>query len=60
MVKKYEDGNEYTLTIQYETDQELERIIYTDILRECDSEADAHNCLIEADVTALDDSGRHW
>jgi hypothetical protein len=59
-MKKQANGYEYTLTIPYDTDEQLERIIYEDILREADAEADTHHCFIEADVRALDDSGRHW
>ena len=57
---KHPNGVEYTLTIPYETDEQLERIIYRDILQEAESTADARHCFIEADVRALDDSGRHW
>lgn len=52
-------GWEYTLTITYETDEELDRIIY-DMLREADSIADSRDGFIEADVRALDGSERHW
>jgi len=50
----------YTLTIPYDTDEELERIIYDEILREADNLADMRYCFIEADVSALDGSGRRW
>src|SRR3989440_1290177 len=59
-MEKHPNGVEYTLTIAYETDEQLERIIYQDILQEAASTADARYCFIEADVSALDDSGRHW
>lgn len=59
-MEKYPNGVEYTLTIPYETDEQLERIIYRDILQEANLTADARHCFIEADVRALDDSGRHW
>ena len=59
-MEKHPNGVEYTLTIPYETDEQLERIIYRDILQEADSTADARHCFIEADVRALDDSGRLW
>jgi len=59
-LEKHPNGVDYTLTISYETDEQLERIIYQDILQEAASTADARYCFIEADVRALDDSGRHW
>jgi hypothetical protein len=59
-MEKHPNGVDYTLTIPYETEEQLERIIYQDILQEAASTADARYCFIEADVTALDDSGRHW
>ena len=59
-MEKHPSGCEYTLTIPYETDEELERIIYEDILREADNLADLRYCFIEADVSALDGSDRRW
>ena len=59
-MEKHPNGVEYTLTIPYETEEQLEEIIYRDILREADSTADARHCFIEADVRALDGSGRSW
>ncbi len=59
-MEKHPNGVDYTLTIPYETDEQLEQIIYRDILQEAASTADARYCFIEADVRALDDSGRHW
>lgn len=59
-VEKHPNGVEYTLTIPYETDEQLEQIIYRDILQEADWTADARHCFIEADVRALDDSGKSW
>lgn len=58
--EKHANDLDYTLTIPYETDEQLERIIYEEILREAASTADGSSCFIEADVRALDDSGRHW
>jgi probable addiction module antidote protein len=60
MKKRWPDGNEYELTISYDTDEELDDIIYRDILQEASSQADLRNCFIEADVRALDDSDRSW
>ena len=59
-MEKHPNGVDYTLTIPYETDEQLEQTIYRDILQEADGTADARHCFIEADVRALDDSGRHW
>ena len=59
-MEKHPNGVDYTLTIPYETDEPLERIIYQHILPEAASTADARYCFIEADVQALGDSGRHW
>lgn len=52
-------GWEYTLTIPYRTEAELDACI-ADLLREADAIADRHNCFIEADVQALDGSERSW
>jgi DNA invertase Pin-like site-specific DNA recombinase len=60
MEKPYKDGWDYILTIPYETDEELDRIIYEDILGEADRIADIRNGFIEADVTSLDDPDRSW
>ena len=60
MKKRWPDGNEYELTIPYDTDEELDDIIYRDILQEASSQADLRNCFIEASVRALDDSDRSW
>jgi hypothetical protein len=50
----------YVLTIPYETDEELDRIIYDDILAEAHQIADLRNGFIEADVVAVDDPDRSW
>ena len=54
------DSHRYILTIPYETDEELDRIIYDDILREAHSIANLRNGSIEADVISLDDPDRSW
>ncbi len=59
-MEKHPNGVDYILTIPYETDEQPEQIISRDILQEADRAADARHCFIEADVRALDDSGRHW
>lgn len=53
-------GWEYTLSIPYTSQEELTRIIQEDILIEAERIADLYNCFTEADVTALDGSGRSW
>ncbi|MEE8290081.1 MAG: hypothetical protein V3U27_11235 [Candidatus Tectomicrobia bacterium] len=50
----------HILTIPYETDEELDRIIYEDILGEAHRIADMRNGFIEADVISLDDRKRSW
>ena len=60
MEKPRKDGWEYILTIPYETDEELDRIIYEDILGEANRIADMRNGFIEADVRSLDDPERSW
>ncbi len=60
MKKRWPDGNEYELTIHYDTDEELDTIIYRDILQAASFQADMRNCFIETDVRALDDSERSW
>jgi len=48
------------LSIPYQTDEELDAIIYDDILAEAERIADRRHCFIEADVTAIDDPDRSW
>ena len=60
MEKPDKDGHRYILTIPYETDEELDRIIYDDILGEAHRIADLRNGFIEADVISLDDPERSW
>lgn len=59
MQKSDPKGWEYTLTIPYRSEAELEERI-TDLLQEADAIADRHFCFIEADVRALDGSDRSW
>ena len=51
---------EYVLSIPYDSDEELERILYDDILREAEHIADDRHCFIEADVRSLDDPDQSW
>ena len=60
MQKPHKDGWEYILTIPYETDEELDRIIYEDILGEAQRIADLRNGFVEADVISLDNPDRSW
>jgi hypothetical protein len=60
MDKEQSDGWEYTLTIPYETDEELDSIIYDEILNEANRLADDRHCFVEADVTSVDDPERSW
>ena len=60
MEKPHKDSHRYILTIPYETDEELDRIIYDEILGEAHSIADLRNGFIEADVVSLDDPDRSW
>jgi hypothetical protein len=53
-------GWDYQLTISYNTEEELHRIITEEIVIEAARLADLYNCFIESDVTALDGSDRSW
>ncbi len=59
MQKTRQDGWEYVSTISYQTNEELDSIIY-ELLGEEESIADRHYCFTEADVSALDGSERQW
>jgi DNA invertase Pin-like site-specific DNA recombinase len=60
MEKLSPEGWEYHLTIPYGTDEELERIIYEDILREAERIADSRHGFIEVDVRSVEDPDRSW
>jgi hypothetical protein len=60
MEKQTKDGGEYGLSIPYQTDKELDRIIYENILGKAHRIADNRNGFIEADVISLDDPERSW
>jgi hypothetical protein len=60
MEKPHKDSHRYILTIPYQTDEELDRIIYEDILGEAHRIADVRNGFVEADVVSLDDPERAW
>jgi hypothetical protein len=59
MEKLYKNGEEYRLTLKYREDKELDDLIH-EMLSEASTIANDYNCFIEADVTALDGSGRYW
>lgn len=54
------DNGGYNLSIPYSTDEELDSIIYDEILAEAERTADMRNCFIEADIVSVDDPGRSW
>ena len=60
MEKPQKNSSRYILTIPYQTDEELDRIIYDDILGEAHRIADMRNGFIEADVISLDDPEKSW
>src|SRR5579871_6142215 len=60
MEKPWPDRSTYYLTIGYDTEEELERIIYDEILREAWLIADDRACFIETDIRALNGSERSW
>lgn len=51
---------EYILSIPYNTDEELDQIIYDEIYAETESIADSRHCFIEGDIISLDDPERSW
>ena len=59
MEKPDKDGWDYTLTIPYDDNAELDKRI-EDIMMAASNEADMRNCFIEADVVSLDDPERSW
>ncbi len=54
------NGWVYTLTVTYRTDEELDDIIYRDILGEAQSITDSRNGFIEADVREVGGRERSW
>ena len=58
--KPHKDSHRYMLTIPYQTDEELDHIIYQDILAEAHRLAESRNGFVEADVISLDDPERSW
>lgn len=60
MEKLRADGWEYVLSIPYDTDEELDEIVYREILQEAEFIAERRLCFVEIDVTSLDDPDRSW
>ena len=59
-MEKQPDGITYHLTIPYSSNEDFNRIVSDEILREAASIADGRHCFIEADVRALDGSERSF
>jgi DNA invertase Pin-like site-specific DNA recombinase len=59
MEKPRKDDWDYVLHIPYQTDEELDEIVY-DIIREAAGWADDRNCFIETDAIAMDSSDKSW
>ena len=53
-------GPEYVLTVPYTTDEELDRIIYDEVLGEAQDIADRRHCFVEGDAVSLEDPERSW
>lgn len=60
MEKPDEKGWDYLLTIPYETEAELDEVVYEEILAEAARIADLRYCFTEAHVVSLDDPDRSW
>ena len=60
MEKPNKSRCEYVLSISYATEQELDRIIYSEILAEAANIADLYNCFVESDITSLESPERRW
>lgn len=59
-MEKLETGDQYRLTIPYETDEELDTIIYQEIVAEAERIADERHCSTDVSVVALDEPDRIW
>ena len=44
----------------YTSDEELDSIIYDEIMAEAEHTADMRHCFIEADIFSVDDPERSW
>jgi len=50
----------YILSIPYTSDEELDSIIYDEIMAEAEHTADMRHCFIEADIFSVDNPERSW
>jgi DNA invertase Pin-like site-specific DNA recombinase len=60
MEKLDKHNGRYILSIPYTSDEELDSIIYDEIIAEAGHTADMRNCFIEADIFSVDDPERSW
>ena len=60
MEKLDKHNSRYILSIPYTSDEELDSIIYDEILAEAEHTADMRNCFIEVDIISMDDPERSW
>lgn len=60
MEKMVKHNSRYILSIPYTSDEELDTIIYDEIMAEAEHTADMRNCFIEADIFSVDDPERRW
>lgn len=60
MVKPQNGRPDYLLSIPYETEEELDHIIYADILREAYETAGLRHGFIEYDMWEVDNPERRW
>ena len=58
MEKLDKHNSRYILSIPYTSDEELDSIIYDEILAEAEHTADMRNCFIEVDIISMDDPER--
>lgn len=59
MKKLGKDTDEYELTIPFQTDEQLDKIVY-DILQEASRIADMRHCFVEGGAHSVDDPDRQW
>lgn len=58
-MEKLNNGR-YILSIPYTSNEQLDGIIYDEIMAEAKHRADMRNCFIEADIFSMDDPERSW
>ena len=59
-MEKLETGDQYHLTISYETEEELDTIIYQEIMAEAGRIAEERHGSTDVSIVALDDPDRIW